>query len=113
MPSPRPRYRRNPAAACDALTRFFLEWGDNSRGRALFADDKLLPAWKGHGEQIIREWAAANPGTRPAGFWQWDAPEPRDAFREGETAYLERLALLLPGEAEAIEAQSRTQNGEP
>lgn len=48
------------------------------------------------------------PGTRPAGWWDFDAPEPRrdagpDRRFEAEAAYLDRLGLLAPGEREALE----------
>lgn len=41
------------------------------------------------------------PGTRPAAWWDYEAPEPRRDL-ESEEDYLRRLDLLLPGEDEAI-----------
>ena len=41
------------------------------------------------------------PGTRPAGWWDYEAPEPRRDL-ESEEDYLRRLDLLFPGEDEAI-----------
>jgi hypothetical protein len=90
----------------------------------------LKSAWDTYGAEIVAGWATAHPGTRPSCWWRWSAPEPErrvlaepepqpdapdasttrwdrveeTAFVETEPAYLRRLDLLLPGEAERIEA---------
>lgn len=58
-------------------------------------------AWKIHEEELVREWAAARPGSRPWAWWWWTAREPRMPS-EGEASYLRRLELLVPGEVERI-----------
>jgi hypothetical protein len=44
----------------------------------------LLPAerelWARHREQLLRQWVADHPGTRPHAWWSLDAPEPRRAL---------------------------------
>jgi hypothetical protein len=61
----------------------------------------LLRWWLGEGEDATRKpwaWVApGGPGTRPWAWWQFDAPEPRDAD-ETQADYLIRHGLLLPGE---------------
>jgi hypothetical protein len=71
--------------------------------------------WETHRDQVLRDWVfgyeddpshgwqAGRPGTRPGAWWVFDVVEPR---REGESQldYLARHGLLLPGEAEAVEA---------
>jgi hypothetical protein len=46
------------------------------------------------------------PGTRPAGWWRYCAPEPRGK-RESEMAYLRRKGLLIDGEQELLAAHAR------
>jgi hypothetical protein len=40
-------------------------------------DDDLRALWDLHRDRIIQEHVSVAPGTRPARFWQYDAPEPR------------------------------------
>ena len=53
----------------------------------------MREAWEKHRENILTQWIAANPGTRPWAWWKFDAPEPRPEG-EGEADYLGRLGLL-------------------
>lgn len=55
-----------------------------------------------HGEAIVEDWVRASPGSRPACWWAWDAPQ---ALRDGEKQvdYLERHGLLEPREREAYD----------
>jgi hypothetical protein len=39
------------------------------------------PLWRDHGEEILAEWVAEHPGTRPWGWWKFDATEPRPVVR--------------------------------
>ena len=33
--------------------------------------------WRAHRDELTNEWVERYPGTRPAGFWEYDAREPR------------------------------------
>ena len=78
------------------------------------AEAEMARDWALHKERLLRWWVfdengppmkpwtfvgTPNPKTRPWAWWQFDAPQP---LPEGETQrqYLERLNLLLPGEAQ-------------
>jgi hypothetical protein len=104
--------------------------------------------WQGFGAEITAAWAAGHAGSRPWGWWQFVAPEPRTCLEgaayvyrgakpgdgdwiwkeefglpgrpqarrpgakperlvfESQAAYLRRLDLLIPGEAERIPAEA-------
>jgi hypothetical protein len=53
--------------------------------------------WNEYREEILGEWVAKRPGTRPSLWWEHDAPEPRKE-RESQRAYLKRHKLLQPSE---------------
>ena len=53
--------------------------------------------WKRYGRDVLREWTALHPGTRPSLWWRYERPGPRDP-RESEAAYLDRHGLLAPAE---------------
>ena len=98
-------------------------------------------AWQEYGEEITAAWAAEHAGTRPWGWWQFVATEPRACLEgdefvwkpplgdwvwkkdfglpgrpqvrrpgaeparllfESQAVYLQRLNLLVPGEAERL-----------
>lgn len=41
-------------------------------------DAELREVWRQHRESLLAAWIAEHPGTRPAGWWLFDAPrEPR------------------------------------
>ena len=78
------------------------------------AEAEMARDWSVHNERLLRWWVfdensppmkpwtfvgTPNPKTRPWAWWQFEAAEP---LPEGETQwqYLERLNLLLPGEAQ-------------
>ena len=101
----------------------FLGKVPNGERGALNRDwEAIALAWQTHGDELIELWVSGwtpsvkfldtaaklpgAPGTRPAGWWRFCAPRPRRK-RESESAYLSRLGLLLPGEAEAISAHTR------
>jgi hypothetical protein len=86
----------------DATEEKRLDWETN-RCRLLrwWVFDEDAPPMK------LWTWVGTpNPKTRPWAWWEFDAPEPQ---RGGETErqYLERLDLLLPGEAELPTYQER------
>jgi len=62
--------------------------------------------WELHRDALLPEYVERNPGTRPAVFWKFDAPEERDE-NEPEVEYLHRHGLLAPAEIAAITAQAR------
>ena len=74
----RVRTRRSPATA--ELTKwqeFGFEFGWDSVFKP-FPDEKaMLEAWETHGEAFTAKHAKERPGTRPAVWWDQDAPEPR------------------------------------
>jgi hypothetical protein len=57
-------------------------------------DDERRKAWFAHRDELM---AALNPCTRPAGFWEFEAPGGKLPGEKGWAA-LERLALLTPEE---------------
>lgn len=44
----------------------------------------LEAAWRQHRAALLEAWIAARPGSRPSGWWLFDAPEPR-RLRTGGT----------------------------
>jgi hypothetical protein len=77
------------------------------RGRAerFFWHGMLRGAWAEFRESILEAWVAARPGTRPAGWWQYDAAEPRRV--------LHGRSLLETGPAVYLEARWRRDDGIP
>lgn len=71
----------------------------SSPGRDTEFQAQLREAWEYAREELLAEWIRESPGTRPPGWWLFDAPERR---REGEeeAAYLDRLGLLTPEETD-------------
>jgi hypothetical protein len=93
-------------------------------------DDELAEAWGHLRDELMSEHVAAHPGTRPYGWWAFDAPEPRrqltagpeplpergmyfgkprcyrgvppEGMYESETTYLARLGLLTEQERETL-----------
>lgn len=102
--------------------RFDLESGFTLFGDPAFEDeDDRRKLWKTFRETIMGEWVRERPGSRPDGWWSFEASEPRrllsgrleplnDRLHQGtpaqfypeetpivyesETAYLDRLDLL-------------------
>lgn len=80
MTAPRPR--RRPVAADDAidqekrqqlLTGFAVDggYGRNPQGDLL---DQMRQDWEANRDELLAEWVATNPGTRPLAWWEFDAP---------------------------------------
>ena len=63
--------------------------------------EELREAWEYGREELLRQWLVEHPGTRPPGWWRFDAPAARRK-RETETAFLKRHHLLEPREREAL-----------
>src|SRR5262245_25666510 len=58
--------------------------------------------WREHGPTLLETWMAQHPGSRPWGWWKWNAPGPRRLVR-GE----ELLAPVVePGDGDWIWKQS-------
>ncbi|MGE4194623.1 MAG: hypothetical protein AB7E51_14640 [Pseudodesulfovibrio sp.] len=46
-------------------------------------------AWRHFGSHLLAEWIREHPGTRPYGWWRFEAPEPRRRLGgEGDPAYM-------------------------
>jgi len=62
------------------------------------ADPALVrPLWEEHREEVLTEWIADWPSTRPCWWWAFDAPEAR-ADGEDDADYLERVGELTDDE---------------
>ena len=69
----------------------YLELLLGPKGESAFATDFARHvAWHQHRAELL---PLVDPGSRPWGWWQYDAPEPV-LPREPEIAYLERCQLL-------------------
>src|SRR5690348_17202947 len=72
-------------------------------GTSAFADDTLRRvAWRRHSTELLQ---LVDPGSRPWGWWQYDAPEP-PLPREPEINYLSRYRLLTSVERERLAVAS-------
>jgi hypothetical protein len=74
----------------------------------LRADRSVEKLWRACGEDIVREWVRANPGTRPSLWWRYSAPEPLPED-EDEAGFLARHHLLLPGELRRLNTAQQQQ----
>jgi hypothetical protein len=63
--------------------------------------------WSEYGEAVTLRHIAKHPGTRPANWWRYDAPEPRDSSAETQLAYLQRLDLLSAEEEARVHVRPR------
>jgi hypothetical protein len=73
----------------------YLELLLGPRGRSAFDSDAARrAAWLEHGAELQ---PLVSPGSRPWGWWQYEAPEPV-LPREHELAYLERCGQLTEPE---------------
>ena len=79
-----PRVKRKPhrrRRAWTDLHRLQLLHGPDFMGDAFGNDeafdvDSARLAWSELRDELIAEWIAESPGSRPFGFWTFDAPEP-------------------------------------
>src|SRR5262245_11750226 len=74
----------------------FLEGGEWARS-----------LWSEYGEAVTLRHIAKHRGTRPANWWRYDAPEPRDSSAETQLAYLQRLDLLSAEEEARVHVRPR------
>ena len=58
------------------------------------SEEERREAWEYYRASLLNE---AGPGHRPAAWWEYDAPEPRDRTI-GQSLQLDRLGLLTPDE---------------
>ena len=49
--------------------------------------------WNNHRDELLTEWISEHPGTRPAGWWEFDASDDLRALRERDCPRLYALAL--------------------
>lgn len=57
-------------------------------------DDDLRALWDLHRDRMIQEHVTVAPGTRPARFWEYDAPEPRKRLGGTGTPAADVLAYV-------------------
>ena len=100
-----PRVRRRGHVKRAELT--FHQALDLCLGRSLRAfasDDDRLRAWREHREHLV-----TNPLSRPAAWWDYEAPERRrPRAEESETAQLARLGLLTDFEKSILDRKGKS-----
>lgn len=94
--------------------RMSLEFG-RSRYQVFRDEDERREAWFAHREEILERW---RPGSRPAAWWAFESPEPRerphgqptssDDPEEREFRQLNRLGVLSAEEVRAYQARKET-----
>jgi len=71
----------------------WLHGDDKAAGFFKYApDDELAAVWEAHSERIVAEHVTDYPGTRPARWWRYQAPEPRKRLGGTGTPAFEVLA---------------------
>ena len=73
--------------------------GPKGDASAFDSDEYRREAWGAHAAELL---TLVDPGSRPWGWWQYEAPEPL-LPREAELAYLYRCGLLTRAERERLE----------
>ena len=58
--------------------------------------------WREFGKMITERHIAKHPGSRPWGWWKYDAPQPRNSSAESQLQYLRRHSLLTEEEKERV-----------
>ena len=99
MTAPIPR-RRRPRLSF--LERKWLLTGRPGAIPFLEGGEWARSLWREYGDGIVARHIAKHPGTRPANWWRYDAPERRDSSTETQLAYLRRLDLLTDEERERV-----------
>jgi hypothetical protein len=74
--------------------------GPNDGLSAFDTDESRRTAWRSHSARLIR---MVDPGSRPWGWWQYQAPAP-PLPREAQLAYLVRCGLLTDGEQTRLQS---------
>lgn len=81
------RHRRAPVSGCiEAYLLYGTAPGPDEEGTfELFIlrrdKKKLKAAWEGARERLLTEWVKQSPGTRPHGWWLFDAPRDPEAMK--------------------------------
>lgn len=71
----------------------WLHGDDKAAGFAKYAaEDELAALWAAHSGRIVAEHVTDYPGTRPARWWRYEAPEPRRRLGGTGTPAFEVLA---------------------
>jgi len=73
--------------------------GPKDEASAFDSDESRRDAWRDHAAELL---SMVDPGSRPWGWWQYDAIEPM-LQRESALAYLTRCGLLTGAERELLE----------
>jgi hypothetical protein len=97
VPTNRRRRRQGRREALGPAWRWRLEtgtWPDevdlpgedpHELAHVFFASAEAVEAmWHDYGPDVVAAWAAAHPGTRPWGWWRYEAEEPRRVIRGAE-----------------------------
>jgi len=58
--------------------------------------------WREFGSVVVERHIARRPGSRPWGWWKYDAPERWNSSAESQLAFLQRLGLLTAEEKERL-----------
>jgi hypothetical protein len=114
-----PRYRKRGGSLHVELAReqrCHLLTGKGYFGPAFADDESESLAWSIHGEQLLAEHIAANPGTRPKAWWKFDAPDPYPPYIDpaDEGRYPPGVLKMVDGEPVCVtqdEADYLRRNG--
>lgn len=93
--------RKGPERRRQGLTHdeyAILVGGDLANAFSFFVSDaELREPWEFARDSILREWTRARPGTRPPGWWRFDAPEePRLRLGGTGTAWEDSVRGRIP-----------------
>ena len=62
-------------AECDPFLSLNLRFP--RPGEAIWNGQSIEAIWRDYGAEVVAQWIADKPGTRPALWWSYTAPEPR------------------------------------
>lgn len=101
-----PRRRHDPTAELGRLEWHYLKHGSSwAPELGGFTRDEARQMWEVYRDEIMADWIAENPGTRPRAWWWWDAPEMREQTKGDPPSYPEwttlnyygKPSVLIPG----------------
>lgn len=106
MPTKRRSRGRLPQHGHSDTVILYLRTGERRGSKLLdiYIRD-LGKDWRDLRDELLAEWTVAHPGTRPFGWWRYDAPEPLGED-ESEAEYLTRHSLLGADERRRLGAQA-------
>lgn len=87
--------RLRPAAERTALQQAGTPY--NPLLRYITGEEALQALWTAHRAWILEQWITARPGSRPFGWWKYEAPEPRRRLGGVGTLSNDRHPLLELG----------------